>query len=69
MNLGIAKIQSAIEHTTLTRLIVKGLKIRLHREAGSIQKVLPVSKFTGGLHADYSWDTIHKEGEQNKVYR
>ena len=64
-----AKIQAAIEHTTLTRLIVEGLKIRLHREAGSIQKVLPVSKFTGGLHADYSWDTIHKEGEQNEVYR
>ena len=63
-----AKIQAAVEKTTLTRIIVEGLKIRLKKGRG-MAKVLPVSQSIGGLQSDYSWDTIHKDGEQNEVYR
>ena len=64
-----AKIQAAVEKTTLTRIIVEGLQIRLKKGNGCIPKELPVSQSIGGLQSDYSWDTIHKDGEQNEVYR
>ena len=64
-----AKIQAAIEHTTLTNTIIEGLKIRLKNETGGKPKVLPISKSSGGLQSGYAWDTIHKNGEQNEVYR
>ena len=38
-----AKIQAAIEHTTLTNIIIEGLKIRLKNETGGKLKVLPNS--------------------------
>jgi hypothetical protein len=64
-----AKIQAAIEHTTLTNIIIEGLKIRLKEGTGGKPKVLPVSQSSGGLQSGYSWDTMHKDGEQNEVYR
>ncbi len=64
-----AKIQAAIEHTTLTSIIIEGLKIRLKKGTGANPKVLPVSQSTGGLQPGYAWDTIQRNGEQNEVYR
>ncbi len=64
-----AKIQAAIEHTTLTNIIIEGLKIRLKKGTSGKLKVLPVSQSSGGLKPGYSWETIHKGGEQNEVYR
>ncbi|MBC8452368.1 MAG: DUF2191 domain-containing protein [Spirochaetes bacterium] len=64
-----AKILAAIEKTTLTNIIIEGLKIRLKRGTGEQPKVLPISQASGGLQPGYAWDTIHKDGEQNEVYR
>jgi len=64
-----AKIQAAIEKTTLTNIIIEGLKIRLRKGNGREPKVLPISNSSGGLQSGYAWDTLHKDGEQNEVYR
>ncbi len=64
-----AKIQAAAEHTTLTRLIVEGLEIRLKSSRYSYCDELPVSAADGGLLNGYPWDQIAKAGEGNGEYR
>ena len=62
-----AKIRAAREHTTLTRLIVEGLRIRLKQS--QIPRDLPVSSSDGGLKDGHTWDGIRHLGEGNEVYR
>jgi hypothetical protein len=62
-----AKIRAAREHTTLTGLIVEGLKMRLKRS--DIRRELPVSSSDGGLKDAYTWEGIRRVGEGNAVYR
>ena len=62
-----AKIRAAIEHTTLTGLIVEGLELRMRQS--STTRELPVSKSEGGLRETHSWKDIGREGEGNEVYR
>jgi len=62
-----AKIRAAREHTTLTGLIVEGLKMRLRQR--DIPRDLPVSGSGGGLKAGHTWEGIHRSGAGNEVYR
>lgn len=62
-----AKVRAAREHTTLTGLIVEGLKMRLKRS--DIPRELPVSSSDGGLKDGYTWEGIRSLGEGNEVYR
>jgi hypothetical protein len=64
-----AKIRAAAENTTLTRLILEGLDMRLKRGASDYQLELPVSAAEGGLRSGYSWESIAKSGEENSDYR
>ncbi len=62
-----AKIRAAREHTTLTRLIVEGLRIRLKQS--QIPRDLPVSSSDGGLKDGHTWEGVRQLGEGNEVYR
>lgn len=62
-----AKIRAAREHTTLTGLIVEGLKMRLRQK--DIPRELPVSASGGGLKEGHSWENIRHSGAENEVYR
>lgn len=64
-----AKIQAAAEHTTLTRLIVEGLEIRLKSSRYRYCDELPISAADGGLLSGYTWDQIAKAGKENGEYR
>ncbi|MFQ3579326.1 MAG: hypothetical protein SNJ71_04200 [Bacteroidales bacterium] len=52
-----AKRQALIEGSTLTDLLVQGLKIRLERSS-QIPAELPVSKAKSGLVEGVSWDKL-----------
>ncbi len=52
-----AKRQALIEGSTLTDLLVQGLKIRLERSS-QIPTELPVSKANSGLVEGVSWDKL-----------
>ena len=62
-----AKIRAAMEHTTLTGLIVEGLELRMRQS--SIIRELPVSRAEGGLLPGNRWETISREGDGNEVFR
>jgi len=62
-----AKIKAAVEHTTLTALIVEGLELRLRQ--GGLPGELPVSKALGGLRAGFTWEHISRNGKENRYYR
>jgi len=62
-----AKVRAAREHTTLTGLIVEGLKMRLKRS--DITRELPVSSSDGGLKNGYTWEGIRRGRDGNELYR
>ncbi len=62
-----AKIRAARDHTTLTGLIVEGLKMRLQQS--DIPRELPVSASGGGLRDGHTWEAIRRSGAGNEVYR
>ena len=62
-----AKIRAAREHTTLTGLIVDGLKMRLRQR--NVDRELPVSNSGGGLNNGHTWEAIRHEGRGNEVFR
>lgn len=51
-----AKVKAALEHTTLTKIIIEGLELRMRK--GDPVRNLPVSQATGGLTDTYRWDSI-----------
>ncbi|MDY7027839.1 MAG: DUF2191 domain-containing protein [Spirochaetota bacterium] len=62
-----AKIIAAREHTTLTGLIVEGLKMRLRQR--DVPRELPVSASGGGLMDGHTWEGIRRSVAGNEVYR
>ena len=51
-----AKKRALEEGTTMTDILVQGLKARLERT--TLARVLPVSKFAGGLASGVAWDSL-----------
>jgi len=62
-----AKRRALAEETTLTDLIVQGLKARLARD--SMRGSLPISAAGGGLCLGVSWDRLRPAGEEAEVHR
>ena len=62
-----AKRLAIEEATTLTDLIVQGLKARLER--GSRDRPLPSSTAQGGLRAGLVWDRLEAAEDEGEVYR
>ena len=62
-----AKRRALAEDTTLTDLIVQGLKARLER--GSARGVLPVSTAAGGLCPSVSWDQLGAADDAGEAHR
>ncbi|MBN2049060.1 MAG: hypothetical protein JW760_01340 [Spirochaetales bacterium] len=65
--LSTAKIKAAVEHTTLTALLVEGLELRMKQ--GGILRELPVSTAAGGLKSGYTWERLGRDGEAGGYYR
>lgn len=62
-----AKRRALEEGTTLTELIVQGLKARLEREA--LPGELPVSRASGGLCPGVSWESLAAAEDGAEAYR
>jgi len=62
-----AKRRALAEETTLTDLIVQGLKARLAR--GSARGSLPTSTAGGGLCPGVSWDRLEAYGDAGEAHR
>ena len=62
-----AKRRALAEDTTLTELIVQGLKVRLER--GSARGALPVSTAVGGLCPGVTWDQLEAADEAGEAHR
>jgi len=62
-----AKRQALAEQTTLTSLIVDGLRVRM--EHGRIPGELPVSRAQGGLRPGVDWDTLAASDVEGNSYR
>jgi len=62
-----AKMRALQEGSTLTDLLVQGLKQRL--EASSVIRELPVSAATGGLCAGSDWFALGEGTAETEVYR
>jgi|WetSurMetagenome_2_1015567.scaffolds.fasta_scaffold116480_4 hypothetical protein len=62
-----AKRRAVAEATTLTDLIVQGLKTRL--KSGERPGVLPVSSSGGGLKPDVRWEDLQAAEAEGEMYR
>lgn len=62
-----AKRRALEDGTTLTSLIVEGLKARLEKRQPQGQ--LPVSKAAGGLQSGVSWETLEAAEDGSETYR
>jgi hypothetical protein len=62
-----AKMRAVRENTTLTGLLVEGLKMRL--DTGRTPRDLPVSGAAGGLKPGITWEGLHRGGEGGEHYR
>ena len=62
-----AKRRALAEDTTLTDLIVQGLKARLER--GSARGALPVSTAAGGLCPGVTWDQLGATEDAGEAHR
>ena len=62
-----AKIRAVQENTTLTDIIVQGLRMRLKNTGEA--KPLPVSTRSGGLAKGVIWETLTRSGKGNEVFR
>jgi hypothetical protein len=62
-----AKRRALAEDTTLTDLIVQGLKVRLER--GSAWGALPVSTAAGGLCPGVAWDQLGATEDAGEAHR
>jgi hypothetical protein len=62
-----AKKRALEEGTTLTDILVQGLKARLERI--QLARALPVSKFSGGLAEGVEWDTLIAAESEGDGYR
>ena len=62
-----AKRRALTENTTLTDLIVQGLKARLER--GSARGALPVSTAAGGLCPGVEWDQLEAADDAAAAHR
>jgi hypothetical protein len=62
-----AKMRAVRENTTLTGLLVEGLRLRL--EKGRRSRELPVSGAEGGLKPGVTWEGLHRGGDGGEHYR
>lgn len=62
-----AKKKALEEGTTLTELLVQGLKARLERN--QLARTLPVSKASGGLARGVAWATLEAAEPDGESYR
>jgi len=62
-----AKRRALEEATTLTDLIVQGLKARLER--GRQVEALPISVAEGGLRSGVIWDRLETAEDEGEAYR
>jgi len=62
-----AKKRAMEEGTTLTDILVQGLKARLDRSR--VVRELPVSHASGGLAQGVSWDRLEAAGDQEENHR
>jgi len=62
-----AKRRALEEETTLTDLIVQGLKARLERGGQSVS--MPVSQAGGGLRPGVDWARLEAAENEGEVYR
>ena len=62
-----AKRRALEERTTLTSLIIEGLRVRMER--GRIPGELPVSGAQGGLRPGVDWDTLVASDVEGDSYR
>lgn len=62
-----AKRRALEESTTLTDLIIQGLKARLER--GARPGELPLSSVAGGLMPGVTWDGLMAAEDEAEVYR
>jgi hypothetical protein len=62
-----AKRQALEDGTTLTSLIVEGLKARLEKTQPHGQ--LPISIAVGGLQDGVSWETLEVAEDESETYR
>jgi hypothetical protein len=62
-----AKKRALEEGTTMTEILVQGLKARLERS--QLVRVLPISKSTGGLVQGVEWDTLEATESEGDKYR
>ena len=62
-----AKIRAVQEGTTLTELIIQGLRLRLDRNTISCK--MPVSSASGGMLPGLEWEGLHRMEHDNEEYR
>jgi len=62
-----AKVKAFQEGTTMTEILVQGLKARLER--GHFSRDLPVSKASGGLASGVDWDQLETAEPEGELYR
>jgi hypothetical protein len=62
-----AKKRALEEGTTMTDILVQGLKARLERT--NLARALPVSKFSGGLAPGVAWDSLVAAESEGERYR
>jgi hypothetical protein len=62
-----AKKKALEEGTTLTDILVQGLKARLERN--QLARTLPVSKARGGLASGVDWDRLEAAEPEGETYR
>jgi hypothetical protein len=62
-----AKLRAVEEGTTLTDLLVQGLRIRLAR--GAPARSLPVSSARGGLQPGVEWGSLEPDRRDAEAYR
>ncbi|MEI6387067.1 MAG: hypothetical protein WCQ50_10540 [Spirochaetota bacterium] len=62
-----AKRRALAEATTLTELIIQGLKSRLEKDKAI--GILPLSVAGGGLRAGLSWDQLEVAEDGGEAYR
>ena len=63
----LAKRKAVEEGTTLTSLIVQGLRSRLRSASGP--EVLPLSTATGGLRPGVAWERLEPADSADQSYR
>ena len=62
-----AKKRALEEGTTMTDILIQGLKARLERS--KLVRSLPVSTASGGLVQGVSWDTLEAAEPEGDLYR